>query len=228
MVRPNHNQLPENLPQLQNLIKRDPESYSDEFHIQYQHFLSLLEMFALNPSEENKSLDDTVMFIAQVAQCHPAACELFPKHLADLLRNYATVLDPAMRNRFVKALILLRNKNLVPALDILELFFQLLRCPDKNLRTFLQAHIVTDIKNMNAKHKDMKLNSSLQNSMLYSMLKDANPKAAKMFVDIMIELYKKNIWNDPKSVNVIATVGCFSLSHLPRPRRRGRRRGHRK
>ncbi|EDX06295.1 protein SDA1 homolog [Drosophila simulans] len=209
MVRPNNNQLPENLPQLQNLIKRDPESYSDEFHIQYQHFLSLLEVFALNPSEENKSLDDIVMFVAQVAQCYPAVCEEFPKRLSDLLKNYATVLDPAMRNCFVKALILLRNKNLVPALDILELFFQLLRCPDKNLRTFLQTHIVTDIKNMNAKHKDMKLNSSLQ-AFMYSMLKDANPKAAKMSADIMIELYKKNIWNDSKTVNVIATVGCFS------------------
>ncbi|XP_017092635.2 protein SDA1 homolog [Drosophila bipectinata] len=209
MVRPNNNQLPENLPQLQNLIKRDPESYSDEFHIQYQHFLSLLEVFALNPGEENKSLDDIVMFIAQVAQCYPKVCEEFPKRLSDLLKNYATVLDPAMRNCFVKALILLRNKNLVPALDILELFFQLLRCPDKNLRTFLQTHIVTDIKNMNAKHKDMKLNSSLQ-AFMYSMLKDANPKAAKMSADIMIELYKKNIWNDAKTVNVIATVGCFS------------------
>lgn len=45
---------------------------------------------------------------------------------------------------------------------------------------------------------------------MYSMLKDANPKAAKMSIDIMIELYKKNIWNDEKTVNVIATVGCFS------------------
>lgn len=45
---------------------------------------------------------------------------------------------------------------------------------------------------------------------MYSMLKDSNPKAAKMSVDIMIELYKKNIWNDAKTVNVIATVGCFS------------------
>ncbi|KAL7735961.1 hypothetical protein ACLKA6_002394 [Drosophila palustris] len=208
MVRPN-NQLPENLPQLQNLIKRDPESYSDEFHTQYEHFLSLLEIFALNPGEENKSLDEIIMFIAQVAQCYPQVCQQFPKHLTDLLRNSATVLDPAMRNCFVKALILLRNKNLVPALDILELFFQLLRCQDKNLRTFLQTHIVQDIKNMNAKHKDMKLNSSLQNFM-YGMLKDANPKAAKMSADIMIELYKKNIWNDPKTVNVIASVGCFS------------------
>lgn len=45
---------------------------------------------------------------------------------------------------------------------------------------------------------------------MYGMLKDANPKAAKMSADIMIELYKKNIWNDAKTVNVIASVGCFS------------------
>lgn len=64
-----------------------------------------------------------------------------------------------MRNCFCKGLILMRNKNLIPALDLLELFFQLLRCPDKNLRNFLQNHIISDIKNMNAKHKDMKLNA---------------------------------------------------------------------
>lgn len=114
-----------------------------------------------------------------------------------------------MRNTFCRSLILLRNKNLIPALDLLELFFQLLRCPDKSLRSFLEKHIITDIKNMNAKHKDTKLNATLQNFM-YSMLKDSYPKAAKMSVDIMIELYNKNIWNDAKTVNVIATVGCQS------------------
>lgn len=114
-----------------------------------------------------------------------------------------------MRNSFCRALILLRNKNLISPLDLLELFFQLLRCPDKNLRKFLENHIITDIKNMNAKHKDMKLNATLQNFM-FSMVKDSNPKAAKMSLDIMVELYKKNIWNDAKTVNVIGTVGCFS------------------
>jgi protein SDA1 len=114
-----------------------------------------------------------------------------------------------MRSTLCRALILLRNKNLISPLDLLELFFQLLRCPDKALRTFLENHIITDIKNMNAKQKDMKLNSTLQNFM-FSMLKDSNPKAAKMSVDIMLELYKKNVWNDAKTVNAIATVGCFS------------------
>jgi protein SDA1 len=70
-------------------------------------------------------------------------------------------------------------------------------------------NIITDTKNMNAKHKDMKLNATLQNFM-FSMVKDSNPKAAKMSLDIMVELYKKNIWNDAKTVNVIASVGCFS------------------
>lgn len=65
MVRHN-NQLPDNLPQLQNLIKRDPASYREEFMQQYNHYLSLLEVFRLNPGQENKSLDELVMFIAQV------------------------------------------------------------------------------------------------------------------------------------------------------------------
>lgn len=145
----------------------------------------------------------------QVAQCYVEELITFPQQLVDLLKNHSTTLDPGMRNSFCRALILLRNKNLIPALDLLELFFQLLKCPDKSLRAFLENHIITDIKNMNAKHKDMKLNSTLQNFM-YTMLKDSNPKAAKMSVDIMIELYKKNIWNDTKTVNVLANVGCFS------------------
>lgn len=65
-----NNQLPNNLPQLQNLIKRDPESYRDEFLQQYRHFQSLVEIFRLNPAQENKSLDELVIFLAQVRSYH--------------------------------------------------------------------------------------------------------------------------------------------------------------
>ncbi|XP_058057834.1 protein SDA1 homolog isoform X1 [Anopheles bellator] len=208
MVRHN-NQLPDNLPQLQNLIKRDPDSYRDEFLQQFHHFQSVLDIFRLEPDKENKSLCESIMFLAQVAQCYLEDMATFPQTLVDLLKTHSTTLDPEMRNTFCRALILLRNKNLISPLDLLELFFQLLRCPDKALRTFLENHIITDIKNMNAKNKDMKLNSTLQ-SFMYTMLRDTNPKAAKMSADIMIELYRKQIWNDAKTVNVLANVGCFS------------------
>ena len=67
---------------------------------------------------------------------------------------------------------------------------------------------MNDIKNINAKGKDQKLNSELQNFM-YSMLKDSATIAAKTSLDVMATLYRKNVWRDAKTVNVIAT-GCFS------------------
>ncbi|XP_017887362.1 protein SDA1 homolog [Ceratina calcarata] len=207
MVRHN-NQLPENLPQLQNLIKRDPESYKEEFLQQHQHYKSVLEIFRLTPNKFNKSLDEIVTFLSQVAHCYPNALESFPQEIIDVLQTYNTVLENDMRLTFCKALIQLRNKSLLEPTALLSLFFELLRCQDKNLRKFLETHIINDIKNVNSKQKNAKINTTLQNFM-FSMLKDSNVRAAKMSADIMIELYNKNIWNDAKTVNVLAT-GCFA------------------
>ncbi|XP_011636691.1 protein SDA1 homolog [Pogonomyrmex barbatus] len=207
MVRHN-NQLPDNLPQLQNLIKRDPESYKEEFLQQYQHYKSTLEVFRLEPTQFNKSLDELVIFLAQVAHCYPSDLKTYPQEIVDILQTHNVILDNEMRMTFCKTLIQLRNKSLLEPTALLSLFFELLKCQDKVLRQFLQTHIITDIKNINAKHKNAKVNAVLQNFM-FSMLKDSNVRAAKMSIDIMIELYKKNIWNDIKTVNVIAT-GCFS------------------
>lgn len=117
-------------------------------------------------------------------------------------------MDSELRMTLCKALIMLRNKDLISPSVLLELFFELFRCHDKLLRKTLYTHIVTDIKNINAKHKNNKVNSTLQNFM-YTMLRDSNAIAAKMSLDVMIELYRRNIWNDAKTVNVITTA-CFS------------------
>lgn len=207
MVRHN-NQLPDNLPQLQNLIKRDPESYKEEFLQQYLHYKSTVEVFRLEPTQFNKNLDELVTFLAQVAHCYPDDLKTYPQEIVDILQTHNTILDNEMRMTFCKALIQLRNKSLLEPTALLSLFFELLKCQDKVLRQFLKMHIITDVKNVNAKHKNAKVNTALQNFM-FSMLKDPNAKAVKMSVDIMIELYNKNVWNDVKTVNVIAT-GCFS------------------
>ncbi|CAG2254465.1 SDA1 [Mytilus edulis] len=204
----NHNKLPNNLPQLQNLIKRDPNSYREEFLQQYRHFQSNLQIFQLKPSEYSKTLEELVLFLSQVSGLFPEDSSDFPQQLWDVLKVHSTVLDRNMRMSFCRALILLRNKGTIQATKLLELFFGLFRCQDKVLRKTLYSYIVTDIKNVNSKHKNMKLNSTLQNFM-YTMLKDSNPIAAKMSLDVMIELYRRNIWRDAKTVNVITTA-CFS------------------
>ncbi|KAM4634017.1 protein SDA1 homolog [Polymixia lowei] len=203
-----NNKLPNNLPQLQNLIKRDPQSYTEEFLQQYRHYQSNVQIFKLQPDKPNKELSDLVMFLAQVGHCYVQQLSNFPQELTELLLSHHTVLESDLRMTFCKALILLRNKDLINPTGLLELFFELLRCHDKLLRKTLYTHIVADIKNINAKHKNNKVNTTLQNFM-YTMLRDSNPIAAKISLDVMVELYKRNIWNDAKTVNVITTA-CFS------------------
>ena len=87
MSKRQNNQLPNNLPQLQNLIKRDPESYKEEFLQQLRHFSSTLQVFELTPTEFNENLDELIMFLAQVAKCYPQELSDYPQTLIDLLRK---------------------------------------------------------------------------------------------------------------------------------------------
>lgn len=103
---------------------------------------------------------------------------------------------------------MLRNKDLISATQVLQLFFKLLRCEDKLLRKTIYQYVVSDIKNVNAKHKNAKLNSALQNFM-FSMLQESSAITVKTALDILIELYRRNLWHDSKTVNVISTA-CFS------------------
>lgn len=64
MVSNNH--LPTNLPQLQNLIKRDKESYKEEFMQQLRHFEASLHIFQLNPQAESKEFGELVTFLSHV------------------------------------------------------------------------------------------------------------------------------------------------------------------
>lgn len=111
MANRQNNQLPHNLPQLQNLIKRDAESYKEEFVQQFRHFESTLQVFELGPSEYSKALDEQVMFLSQVAKCYPAELADLPQRLILLLNKHSTVMHPEMRMSICKSLILLRYFN---------------------------------------------------------------------------------------------------------------------
>ncbi|KAI9101944.1 SDA1-domain-containing protein [Phlyctochytrium arcticum] len=200
--------LASNLPQLQNLIKRDPTSYHDEFLQQWRHFESELTIFKLKPDTEATQFGELITFISHVSQCYTQDCAEFPQQIIELLSTHYQILEPNLRKTMVQALVLLRNKDLISATSLLSLFFTLFRVRDKQLRSMLHNHIVNDIKNANAKSKNNKLNKTMQNFM-YTMLKDSNEIAAKKSLEVMIDLYRKNVWNDAKTVNVIGEA-CFS------------------
>src|SRR5258706_5599107 len=58
--------LTSNLTQLQNLIKRDPKAYREEFLQQWTHYQSILRIFQLNPTEHAQHFRELTSFISQV------------------------------------------------------------------------------------------------------------------------------------------------------------------
>ncbi|UJR16558.1 hypothetical protein I4U23_003459 [Adineta vaga] len=204
-----NDRLTRSLPHLQNLIKRDSDAYREDFKLQYLHFESQFTELTAKPDAWNKSLAENISFVSQVAHCYPEECKGLSQMFMDVLRLYSSVLNNDIRLVIVRALILMRNRGLIDCVQLCELFFlRLLQCQDRLLRVVIQTHIINDIKKQNEKHKNHKLNSTLQNFMC-TIIKESNATAVKMALDIMIDLYRKNIWNDTKAVNIIAST-CFS------------------
>ena len=126
-----------------------------------------------------------------------------------------------IRKACVSALILMRNKGAVPPLRLLQSFFQLMAVvPDKNLRESLYHHIVNDIRNINKNgKKDEKLNRTIQSFFHRIVAASSNEStagaedsptdyAAKRAVQMICDLYRRNVWNDERSVHILATAAA--------------------
>ena len=124
-----------------------------------------------------------------------------------------------LRKACVSALILMRNKGAVEPLRLLQLFFQLLAVlPDKNLRESLYHHIVNDIRNINKNgKKDEKVNRTIQSffhRIVQASADEAVPGgedsptdyAAKRATQMTCDLYRRQVWNDERSVHILASA----------------------
>ena len=156
----------------------------------------------IKPQKDNRPFLELLNFISQVAPSYASDLVDLPAHLSALLEGN---LEPKIRMAVVKALIRFRNKGLLSPAALLPLFFKLFRCHDKALRVVLYNHIIGDIKSINKKKKNNSLNKQLVNFM-FTMLQDPTDIAALKSLEVMISLYRMKIWNDAKTVNVIATA----------------------
>ncbi|QRW01355.1 hypothetical protein RhiLY_00352 [Ceratobasidium sp. AG-Ba] len=223
--------LTSNLPQLQNLIKRDPVGYREEFLQQWNHYDSIRRIFELKPDDDAQAerFRELVTFISHVAQCYPKDTAEFPSQISQLLlQNYAT-LAPETRKNLVTNLVMLRNKEVITSIELLKSLFPLLpRTTSSSLRSFIRKTILTDIRTANMKAKNHKLNRAVQ-AMLFGMVERGmdgevqgdkgklrnkpvgereGGEEAMWAVMVAKELWKKGVWNDAKTVSIIE-FGCF-------------------
>ncbi|KAL4422877.1 hypothetical protein ABPG75_009074 [Micractinium tetrahymenae] len=198
---------------LQGNIKRDPLGYSDEFQLQWRHYKACLQLFLLKPSQEGSEFGDLVNFIAQVSSSYPKFAEDFSKDLMELLDRHHAVLEPGLRQTLVKALILLRNRQQLSPTVLLPLLFRLFRVQDKALRQLVFRHVTADIKNSNKRGRNERLNRAVQNFM-YSVIQDEHEGAAKKGLAVLTEMWRRHVWRDVKTVNVIAAAALHKSSRI--------------
>ncbi|KAJ8508881.1 hypothetical protein ONZ45_g8889 [Pleurotus djamor] len=226
--------LTSNLPQLQNLIKRDPAAYKEEFLQQWNHYNSTRQIFLMNPNEHAQNFRELVAFISQVSTCYPKETAEFPSQISTLLLEHYATLSPDTRKALVQNLVMLRNKGVITSVELLKTLFPLLpRTSSSSLRASIRKTILTDIKTANAKSSNHKLNRSVQ-AMLFNMVEkgmDAevqgdkgklrasnsgptsdksahNGEDAMWAIILTKELWRKGVWTDAKTVSIIS-LGCF-------------------
>ncbi|BEI81033.1 hypothetical protein CcaverHIS002_0201930 [Cutaneotrichosporon cavernicola] len=217
----------DNLPQLQNLVKRDPVAYKEEFMIQYNHYLSLLRLQTVAPAagssndKTTDSFEDLITFVSQCAQCYPKITEDLPKQLSAMLlgKDGFMMLKGDTRETAVRNLVMLRNKDVIDSIQLLQTLLPLLPHAGRDLRQTIRRTILTDLKTSNLKAKNHRLNRVVQ-GLLFGMIesgmgaevignkgkgKSKETGGEAMWAVMMVrELWRKGVWTDSKTVSIAA------------------------
>lgn len=108
-----------NLPQLQNLVKRDPQSYREEFLQQWNHYDSIRCLYEAKPDDTEGAdrFRELVTFISQVCHCYKEETKEFPGQLSSLLMEHYGTLNQDLKKSLVQNMVLLRNKDVITSIE---------------------------------------------------------------------------------------------------------------
>lgn len=196
------------LTNLQNKIKRDPQSYRGDFESQWLQYLNQRTIFMANPATNDDSssfsFKDLIEFIAHVSDCYKQETKDFPQQLIDILNQHHAQLEPELREKIVGSLVLIRKKELIDSTTLLQCLFPLLvATPSKSLRSLLLQKILSELRSSNSKTKNHKLNKSVQTLLHNLVLSDRSSSKALWAVKITREMWKRQLWTDAKAVEIM-------------------------
>ena len=196
--------LPTNLLALQNLLKREPASYRDEFLQQLEHYRTQLQILRGSPATaKSGEFGELVSFIAQVSLCFPQETAEFPADVAGLLRNHK-LLDVDLRDRLVQTLALLRNKGVLSSAELLRTLVPILSATEsKSLRALIYSTVVAVVKAENQKGRNHVFNKLVQ-AMLFEMVQSTAGDGAGLWaVRLTKEMWQKHVWQgDGRAVEI--------------------------
>lgn len=107
-------------------------------------------------------MDEYFKFLAHVSGVYKEElAEFLSSEILNLLQQYYSILNPAIRMTLATCLKIMRGKDVVSPSVVLPVLLKLFRCEDKHLRKFLHAIVIGDLKRLNQNHKVQNINRKL-------------------------------------------------------------------
>lgn len=117
------------------------------------------------------------------------------------MKAQSAALDPDLRMELIKAMVSLRNRNLIDQEKTLDLFFDLIKCDDKQLRKFILGALISFIR---MHHRKFRRADTKMQTYVYAKLKDPRLIVAHIAQLLTIDSFRRGFWKDAKTANVIA------------------------
>ncbi len=185
--------------------------------------------------EEHNRFLGVLNFVTQLTPSYPHITAGFPSELSNLLLHHHSALTPDLRLACTKSLVLLRNKEFIQSEELLRTLLPLLSLTtSSDLRKLVQRTILSDLKTANLRTRNVKLNRLVQ-GWLFSLIQkgieagkavgggmgaEGNNVKGKVAAEnkmksealwavrLAAELWRKHIWREAKTVQLLAE-GCF-------------------
>jgi len=196
---------------LQNLgfmMRKDPEGYVPEIENTFKKWGQHRGLWESTPYGVHKEFGELSVFLAQNQVMFPLVLHEYPGLLTELVRGNHTSMHADLRMKMCEAIAIATARKSIPVTDMCSIFFKMFHIPEKKLRHYLYASSVNAIKRLNANSVDQVANRALQRT-LAAFLHGPDARSGKVAITMMVELYKRRMWDDTHAVNTIGAA-CFS------------------
>ena len=118
------------LTSLQYKVRRDPQSYFEDYQQQYVQYEAQRDLLLQNPSTSDDTgvvrLSELIEFLAHTADCYPKSPTQLPQDLIQILSQHHDELQMDLRDKMVGSLVLIRNKDIIDSSTLLNTLFPIL------------------------------------------------------------------------------------------------------
>jgi protein SDA1 len=205
------------LASLQNLIKRDPETYETEFIHHWEHFITTSGILGSSNPLVSFDFDSFKNLVSFLSHCIPLFLDkrnnlkAFGDILKNILLNNLEIIDPAIRLSLLSSLSFFHSKCNDNSADLVEYFFKLLSTKDNSLLEMLETQILNYARLKNKKSKNIIFNRSMQvyiNKILSETTYDSTEdvRIISSILRILIPLFREFIWNDSSTLSLISSI----------------------